>query len=130
NIVSPSEVVVVNTFHVDLDGGGGDIHLTIPYATLEPIREILDAGVQSDTDDTDDRWAMAMREDVMHAKIQMQLRLLQHKMKLRALTALKAGDIIMVDMPKHCTLFAEDVPIFKGKLGTSRGKYAVQIEEQ
>lgn len=130
NIVSPSEVVVVNTFHVELDGGGGDIHLTIPYSTLEPIREILDAGVQSDTDDTDERWATAMREDVMHAKISMKSKLLKHTMKLRELAALKAGDIMMVDMPEYCTLFAEDVPLFKGKLGTSRGNYAIQIEEK
>lgn len=130
NIVSPSEVVVVNTFHVELDGGGGDIHLTIPYSTLEPIREVLDAGVQSDTDDTDERWATAMREDVMLANIKLESRLLRHQMKLRDLAKLKAGDILMVDMPELTTLYAEDVPLFKGKLGTSRGKYAVQIEEQ
>ena len=89
NIVSPSEVVVVNTFHVELDGGGGDIHLTIPYSMLEPIREILDAGVQSDTDDTDERWAIAMREDIMLANVHMQLKLLKHQMKLRELAKLK-----------------------------------------
>src|SRR3569832_1434484 len=32
NIVSPTEVVVVTTFHVELDGGGGDMHVTMPYA--------------------------------------------------------------------------------------------------
>lgn len=130
NIVSPSEVVVVNTFHVELDGGGGDIHLTIPYSTLEPIREVLDAGFQSDTDDTDERWATAMREDLMMAKIRMESKLLKHQLRLRELAALKVGDILMVDMPKHCTLYAQDVPLFKGKLGTSNGKYAVQIEER
>ena len=31
NIVSPSEVVVVNSFHIELDGGGGDLHITFPY---------------------------------------------------------------------------------------------------
>ena len=54
NIVSPSEVVVVTTFHVELDGGGGDLHVTMPYSMVEPIREILDAGVQSDRSDTDE----------------------------------------------------------------------------
>lgn len=130
NIVSPSEVVVVNTFHVELDGGGGDIHLTIPYSTLEPIREILDAGVQSDTDELDDRWATAMREDIMLANIQLMSRLLRHTMKVRELAALKEGDILMVDMPETTTIFAEDIPLYRGKLGTSRGKYAVQITEQ
>ena len=48
NIVSPSEVVVVSTFHIELDGGGGDLHITMPYSMIEPIREMLDAGFQSD----------------------------------------------------------------------------------
>ncbi|WP_234920018.1 flagellar motor switch protein FliM, partial [Aeromonas veronii] len=48
NIVSPTEVIVVSSFHIELDGGGGDFHVAMPYFMLEPIRELLDAGVQSD----------------------------------------------------------------------------------
>ena len=48
NIVSPTEVIVVCSFHIELDGGGGDFHIALPYSMLEPIRELLDAGVQSD----------------------------------------------------------------------------------
>jgi len=58
NIVSPSEVVVVTTFHVEIEGGGGDFHITMPYSMLEPMREILDAGLQSDRDDADGRWGL------------------------------------------------------------------------
>ena len=53
NIVSPSEVVVVSTFHIELDGGGGELHFALPYSMIEPIRDVLDAGVQSDIDDVD-----------------------------------------------------------------------------
>jgi flagellar motor switch protein FliM len=48
NIVSPTEVVVVNTFRIELEGGGGDLHVTMPYSMVEPIRDLLDAGVQSE----------------------------------------------------------------------------------
>lgn len=48
NIVSPTEVIVVSSFHVEVDGGGGDFHMVMPYSMVEPIRELLDAGVQSD----------------------------------------------------------------------------------
>ena len=30
NIVSPTEVVVINSFHIEVDGGGGDFHITMP----------------------------------------------------------------------------------------------------
>ena len=67
NIVSPSEVVVVTGFHVELEGGGGNLYVALPYAMLEPIRELLSAGVQSDTSDVDERdrlyagWQEAVR---------------------------------------------------------------------
>lgn len=36
NMVAPDEEVVVNSLHIELEGGGGDIHLSIPYFMLEP----------------------------------------------------------------------------------------------
>lgn len=65
SIVSPTEVVVVSTIHVELDGGGGDIHITLPYSMIEPIRELLDAGVQSDRGDMDGRWQTALQLEIM-----------------------------------------------------------------
>ena len=71
NIVSPSEVVVVSTFHIELDGGGGDIHITLPYSMLEPIRELLDTGLQSDRSADDGRWAKTFREEIMVADVEL-----------------------------------------------------------
>ena len=57
NIVSPSEMVVISKFRIELEGGAGEMHITIPYGVLEPIRDLLDSGFQSDKDETDERWA-------------------------------------------------------------------------
>lgn len=38
NIVSPTEVVVISTFEIELDGGGGGFHVVMPYSMLEPLR--------------------------------------------------------------------------------------------
>ena len=32
---------------------------------IEPIREMLDAGFQSDVSDQDERWVKALREDIL-----------------------------------------------------------------
>ena len=130
NIVSPSEVVVVNSFHVELDGGGGDLHLTLPYSMIEPLREVLDAGVQSEIDDADDRWLSSMREEIMGAKIRVKGKLLQRPMKLSEVAKMKAGDIIPIEMPETVTLLANGIPTFRGKMGTSRGNLALKIVDQ
>ena len=59
NIVSPTEIVVVTQFSIDFDGVGGDLHVTMPYSMIEPLREVLDSGVQSDRVEQDDRWSLA-----------------------------------------------------------------------
>ncbi|MDH5472364.1 MAG: flagellar motor switch protein FliM [Gammaproteobacteria bacterium] len=127
NIVSPTEVVVVSTFRVDLEGGGGDCHITFPYSMIEPIRDLLDAGVQSDVTDIDARWALSLREEIFEAQIEVRSNLIEKEMTLSEIVDLKPGDIIPFDMPSHVILDAEDIPIFKGNIGVSRGNAAVKI---
>lgn len=130
NIVSPTEVVVVSKIHVELEGGGGDIHVTMPYSMLEPIRDILDAGVQSDRTDIDDRWLGAMREEVKNAEVELSSTLAETTLSLRDVMNIKAGDIIPIDMPALVTLRAEDIPVFRGKLGVSNKQMAIKIVKQ
>jgi flagellar motor switch protein FliM len=130
NIVSPSEVVVVSTFSIDLDGGGGDLHITVPYSMIEPIREVLDAGMQSDVDDVDDRWQQSLREDMLSVNVDMHGTVVQKKMSLRDVAKLKTGDIIPIDLPELFTLEAHNIPMFRGKLGVSDENLAVKIVEQ
>ncbi|GAB2190754.1 flagellar motor switch protein FliM [Sessilibacter sp. MAH2] len=127
NIVSPSEVVVVSTFHVELDGGGGELQITIPYSTIEPIREMLDAGLQSDSDERDDRWIVALREDVLEADVQLECEIANAKIRLGDIVKLKVGDVIPIEMPPHHVVTANRVPMFRSKLGQCDGNMALQI---
>ncbi len=130
NIVSPSEVVVVSTFHIELDGGGGDLHLTIPYSMIEPMREVLDAGFQSDVDDVDERWQQSLREDILEAPVDIHGTLAQRDITLREVAALKTGDVIPIEIPEDFVLEANGIPIFTGKMGISNENLAVKIKEQ
>ncbi len=129
NIVSPSEVIVVSKFQIELDGGGGDLHVVYPYSMIEPIRTMLDAGVQSDQGDTDDRWAILLKEELMHAKVNMQALFLEKKMSVSDLVNFKAGDIIPIEMPEQVLMLAEDIPILRGKFGEHHGKTAIKVED-
>lgn len=129
NIVSPSEVVVVSTFHVELDGGGGEIHITMPYSMIEPIREVLDAGLQSDSDEQDERWVKALKEDVLAAKVDLECDIVRREITLRDIINLKAGDIIPVEFPDHHIVTANGVPVFRTQLGQHRGNLALKIFE-
>lgn len=130
NIVSPTEVVVISSFHIELDGGGGDFHVALPYSMLEPIRELLDAGVQSDKEDTDLRWSKALRDEIMDVKVDLTTKMLDVDLTLREVMELKAGDVIPVEMPEHITVLIEDLPTYRAKLGRSRDNVALKIIEK
>ena len=130
NIVSPSEIVVVTSFHIEVDGGGGNLHVTMPYAMIEPLREILDAGVASDRVEKDERWMVCLREEIEDADVQLTTRLGRCNISLATLLNLKPGDIVPCDFQGKVTILAEDVPIFRGSFGLSHGLQAVKIEER
>ncbi len=129
NIVSPSEVVVISTFHVELDNGGGDIHMTLPHSMIDPIREQLHAGIQSDTVERDEGWGRSMRESLKMADLKLKSRLTTLDMTLRDLKAMKAGDVIPFDLPNTVSATIEDVPVFRANYGMSRGKHALKVTE-
>lgn len=129
NIVSPTEVVVVSTFHVELDGGGGDFQVTIPYSMVEPIRDLLDAGIASDIADKDERWVISLREEINLAEVVLSCNLTEITLPLSDVINLKEGDILPINMPDVITLLAEDIPVLRGKIGESKGNKAIKIIE-
>ena len=130
NIVGPTEVIVVSSFHIEVDGGGGDFHVVLPYSMIEPIREMLDAGVQSDKMEADVRWSSALREEVMDVPVNFHINLLEKNLSLRDLMELQKGDIIPIKMPEHALMYVEELPTFRVKLGRSHDKIAVKISEK
>jgi flagellar motor switch protein FliM len=130
NIVSPTEVVVVNRFHVELDGGGGDMHVVLPYNMIEPLRDLLDAGVQSDRNEVDERWTRSLRDEMKDAKVELSGLLCEVEIALRDLRNLRPGDIIPIELPEQVTLFAEDVPLFQGRYGVADGQAAVKLTKE
>ncbi len=127
NVVSPSEVVIVSSFHIELDGGGGDFHITIPYSMIEPIRPILDAGLQSDVDDIDERWISSIRTDILNAKVDLRCRVGKSRIALRDLVEMEPGDVVQTEAPQEVMLYANGIPLFFCHLGRSNGRYALKV---
>jgi flagellar motor switch protein FliM len=127
NIVSPTEVIVVCSFHIELDGGGGDFHIALPYSMLEPIRELLDAGVQSDKEDTDQRWSAALKDEIMDVEVELEVGLGEVDLTLRKIMEMKEGDIIPFEMPDELVVKAEELPSFRGKLGQVNDNYGLEV---
>ncbi|HEX4024331.1 MAG TPA: flagellar motor switch protein FliM [Steroidobacteraceae bacterium] len=130
NIVSPSEIVVVAGFKVELEGGGGELHVTMPYSMLEPIRELLDSGLHIDPLERDENWVLALREETEEAEVELVPMLGHATVSLGRLLDLKPGDVIPCDFDGNVTLCAEGVPVVRGSYGASRGQQAVKVVQR
>ena len=130
NNISPTEVVITSTFEIDLDGETGEMHIVMPLSMIEPIKEALDAGIQSDVDKTDDRWTNVLTQELMHAPVSLDCKVVEKQIALRDILDLQEGDVISVDLPETVTIMANRLPVYKAKLGVSGDRLAVQIVDR
>jgi flagellar motor switch protein FliM len=128
NIATPSEVVVATTFNVDLGSGGGAFHICVPYAALEPIRDLIYSTMQGDHTEPDRRWVRMLTRQVQVAEVELRVPLLQTSLTVDQLIRLKVGDVIGVDVPGTVQASVDDVPIFECTYGSRNGQYAIRIE--
>jgi flagellar motor switch protein FliM len=129
-IVTPSEVVVICPFQIDLDGGGGTLHIVMPYSMIEPLREILDSGVQADRAEQDERWLASLKDCLQDAEVELTTILGGGSVSLQTLVDLKPGDVLPCDFTGKATVLAEGVPLFRGAFGASRGQQCVRYEQK
>lgn len=129
NIATPTEVVVVTTFNIELGNGGGNFHVCMPYSMIEPIREPLCSTMQGDRVAADERWVSLMRDQVQDAEVELKADFCNFDMTFRQLLALQVGDMIPVEAPQRVTATIDGVPFLFGTVGNSRGHYAVRVDE-
>ena len=105
------------------------MHICLPYSMLEPIRDLLDAGVQSDRGERDERWEHSMKEETMGARVELSSILAETQISMKDLAELKKGDIIPLDIQETVDVLASDIPVFRGKLGVFDGNYAIKHQK-
>lgn len=127
NIAGPNDPVVISSFQIEFEKCAGELHVTMPYGMLEPLRDVLAVGVSSDSQEVDQRWTASLREEVKDAVVGVSSSLAQTKITLRELMRLSAGDVIPIDLPATVTAIVEGVPVFHCHYGVSRGCNAVQV---
>lgn len=129
NIVSPSEIVVVTAFKIEFDGAGGHLHITLPFSMIEPIRDVLDSGMQSDRAERDENWSHRLREEINDVQIELVPVLGQATVSLERLLHLRPGDLLPCSFDGSITLFTEGVPLVRGTYGAAHGQQALKVIE-
>lgn len=128
-IVAPTEVVISINFKLEIETETKDVYLCLPYSTIEPIKEKLYAGFQSDRLDEDQSWTPIIKSLISGCKVQVVAELGSTKIRIGDLLNLKAGDILLLEKGISEPILARvcGIPKFKGHPGIYKGNQALQV---
>ncbi|NMM15493.1 MAG: flagellar motor switch protein FliM [Rhodoferax sp.] len=129
NIATPSEIVISTSFQLEIGEITGAIHFCMPYATLEPIRDVLYSSTQGDSIEVDRRWVNVLTQEIQAAEITLVAELARADATIEQLLAMKVGDFIELDRQPRIEVTVDGVPVFECQYGTHNAKYAIRIDK-
>ncbi|MEX0830064.1 MAG: flagellar motor switch protein FliM [Nitrospirales bacterium] len=131
SIVLPADVVIVVTLGIELGNSVGDLHLCLPYAMLEPIRERLQVSFQSDFYEVDHGWVKRFSNRIKDAPINISVTLGEAELSVDEFMRFVPGHVITLNQSTTQPLIAtvEGVPKFSGFPGTTKGMQSFQIQD-
>ncbi|MDD2721904.1 MAG: flagellar motor switch protein FliM [Gallionella sp.] len=129
NIATPSEVVIVTSFDIELGGNGGALHICMPYSMLEPLKDLLYSPMQGEHMSVDKRWLQLLSRQVQCADVELIAQLGLAHITLERVLKMKNGDVIPLEVEEFITASVDSVPVMECKYGTFNNQYALKIEK-
>ena len=128
NIATPTEIVVVSSFNIDIAGQGGAIHICMPYSMLEPIRDLIHRPIQGDYAEPDRRWFNMLQKQLQLADVEIVADLARTMVPVRDLMSFKVGDVVPIELAPVLEAKVDGVPVMECSYGEVNGHYALRVE--
>jgi flagellar motor switch protein FliM len=128
NIVTPNEVVINTTFHIEFGPVGGALSVCIPYSMIEPIRNLL-ANPLQDEIEVDRRWVKQLSTQVQNADVDLRAQFLTLQSSIGRLLKLQVGDVLPIEIPETIIAKVNGIPVMECGYGTSNNHYALRVQK-
>lgn len=128
-ISRPANAAILIQLKVEMDDRGGKIELLLPYATIEPIRELLLQMFMGEKFGRDPIWESHLATEIWQARAELQAILYETKLPLNRMRDLQVGDTLMFEAgpDSPVTLRCGDVMISEGRMGRLGDRIAVRV---
>jgi flagellar motor switch protein FliM len=125
-----SNAAVLGRLRIDMEDRGGRLELLLPYATLEPVRELLLQQFMGEKFGRDSIWETHLAEELWSTDITLDVVLDEQVMRLCDVTELRPGQRIVLNAvaggPVQIRCGA--VHLFDGHVGRRKNRVAVRID--
>jgi flagellar motor switch protein FliM len=130
-IARPANAAVLAKLRVDMEDRGGRIEILIPYATLEPIRELLLQMFMGEKFGRDSIWETHLANELLATDMKVQAVLDEVSVPLHEVMNWKPGSKLMLNVKADdlIAMRSGEVTLFQGRMGSLNGRIAVKIEE-
>ncbi len=127
-----SNAAVLARLRVDMEDRGGRMELLLPYATLEPVRELLLQQFMGEKFGRDSIWETHLVEELWATDVTLDVVLDEQTMSLADVMALQLGSQITLGTApgSPVQLRCGAIPLFEGKVGRRKSRIAVRIERE
>jgi flagellar motor switch protein FliM len=115
-----------------MEDRGGRMELLLPYATLEPVRELLLQQFMGEKFGRDSIWETHLADELWNTEIELDVVLDEQSMRLGDIIALQPGSHILLNTAQNAPvqLRCGTVALFEGKVGRRKNHVAVRIDRE
>ncbi|MGB5949610.1 MAG: flagellar motor switch protein FliM [Parvibaculum sp.] len=129
-IARPANAAILVKLRIDMEDRGGRIEMLLPYATLEPIRELLLQMFMGEKFGRDSIWESHLATELWSTEIPIEAVLDEQKMSLRDVMDFKVGQTLMLNNGPDALVEMRcgGVSLASGRIGRMGNNVAVRIE--
>jgi flagellar motor switch protein FliM len=131
-IVRPGNAAMLAKLRIDMEDRGGRLEMLIPYATLEPVRELLLQMFMGEKFGRDSIWENHLANELWMTDVTLGAVLDEVTLSLKDVLGWTVGSQIMLDTKSEglVELRCGDIAMYRGRMGRRNGNIAVSIVEE
>src|SRR6201991_4826431 len=128
-ITRPANAAILVRLRIDMEDRGGNIELLLPYATIEPIRNVLLQMFMGEKFGRDPIWEGHLATEIGQAEIAVDAVLYEAQLPLRQLMRLDVGDTLTLEVKPDANVVVRcgDVILTEGRMGRVGDRVAVRV---
>lgn len=131
-IARPGNACVVFKLRIDLEDRGGTVEFLIPYATLEPVRDVLLQMFMGEKFGRDSIWENHLAREIWLTDVELSAVLEEQTVNLSDIINLRVGSTIHLSANPDSSILLRcgDVPLATGKIGRAGDRIVIKVEER
>ena len=131
-ISQPSNAAIVARLRIDMGDRGGRLEILIPFATLEPVRELLLQMFMGEKFGRDSIWETHLAEEMWFTEVPLEAVLDTQVLPLSRVLDMKVGSKMLLNATADSPIILRcgDQPMFVGKMGKRGANIAIRVDHR